>query len=99
VTGDIPRESAHAARMVGLPHGARCDVGTHKSGAKFRTIVHEGGTIERWQQPKLPAWEMPRRNPDERRPRAPDYWGPKTAAENAKLSAARDDAADDDIAA
>jgi hypothetical protein len=26
VTGDIPRESAHAARMVGLPHGARCDV-------------------------------------------------------------------------
>jgi hypothetical protein len=28
-------------------------------------IVHEEGTIERWQQPKLPAWEVPKRNPHE----------------------------------
>ena len=44
----------------------------YKSGVPFRTIVHEDGTIERWQQPELPAWEVPKRNPHERRPRAPD---------------------------
>jgi hypothetical protein len=44
----------------------------YKSGVPFRTIVHDDGTIERWQQPKLPAWEVPKRNPHERRPRAPD---------------------------
>jgi hypothetical protein len=41
-------------------------------GVPFRTIVHEDGAIERWQQPKLPAWEVPKRDPHERRPRAPD---------------------------
>jgi hypothetical protein len=49
-----------------------------QSGVPFRTIVHEDGTIERWQQPELPAWEVPKRNPHERRPRAPD-WGPGAA--------------------
>jgi hypothetical protein len=47
-----------------------------QSGVPFRTIVHEDGTIERWRQTKLPAWEVPKRNPHERRPRAPD-WAPE----------------------
>jgi hypothetical protein len=51
----------------------------YKSGVRFRTIVHEDGTIERWQSPELPAWEVPKRNPQERRPRAP-RWKPGTAA-------------------
>ena len=71
----------------------------YESGVPFRTIVHEDGTIERWQQPKLPAWEVPKRNPHERRPRAPDYWEPDEAAEIPELAAASDDAADGDIAA
>jgi hypothetical protein len=66
---------------------------------RFRTLVCEDGTIERWQQPKLPAWEVPKRNPHERRPRAPDYWELAVAAEIAELAAASDDAAGDDIAA
>jgi hypothetical protein len=37
----------------------------YKSGVPFRTIVHEDGPIERWQQPELPAWEMPKRDPHE----------------------------------
>jgi hypothetical protein len=65
-----------------------------QSGVPFRTIVHEDGTIERWQQPKLPAWEVPKRTPHERRPRAPE-WEPEAAAEIAEVSA---DAAGDDIA-
>jgi hypothetical protein len=32
-----------------------------------------------WQQPKIPAWEVPKRNPHEPQPRAPD-WEPKVAA-------------------
>ena len=67
--------------------------------AMFRTLVHEGGTIERWQQPELLAWEVPKRNPHERRPRAPDYWEPEAAAEIAELTAERDDGAAADIAA
>jgi hypothetical protein len=69
-----------------------------ESGVPFRTIVHEDGTIERWQQPKLPAWEIPKENPHERRPRALD-WGPAAAAEIAELAAASDNAVGDDIAA
>jgi hypothetical protein len=69
------------------------------SGVQFRTIVHEDGTIERWQQPELPAWEVPKRNPHERRPRAPDYWEPDEAAEIAVLAAPSDDVASNDIAA
>jgi hypothetical protein len=59
-----------------------------QSGVPFRTIVHEDGTIERWQQSELPAWEVPKRDPHERRPRAPD-WEPGTAvAEIVDLAAA-----------
>lgn len=43
-------------------------------GVPFRTIVHEGGTIECWQQPELPPWLVPKRNLYERRPWAPE-WG------------------------
>jgi hypothetical protein len=69
-----------------------------QSGVPFRTIVHEDGTIERWQQPKLPAWEIPKENPHERRPRAPE-WEPEAVSEIAEqAAAASDDAADDDIA-
>jgi hypothetical protein len=61
----------------------------YEAGLPFRTIVHEDGTIERWQQPKLPAWEVPKCDPHERRPRAPDYWEPEAAAEEiAELAAA-----------
>ena len=67
-------------------------------GVPFRTIVREDGTLECWQQPKLPAWEVPKRNPHERRPRAPE-WEPGAAAEIAELAAASDDAAGGDIAA
>jgi hypothetical protein len=52
-----------------------------QSGARFCTLVHEDGTIECWQQPELAAWEVPKRDPHERRPRAPD-WEPEAAAEN-----------------
>jgi len=69
-----------------------------KSGVRFRTLARADGTIECWQQPKLPAWEVPKRNPHERRPRAP-AWEPETAAaEIAEPAAASDDAAGDDIA-
>jgi hypothetical protein len=44
----------------------------YEAGLPFRTIVHEDGAIERWQQPELPEWEVPKRNPHERRPRAPE---------------------------
>jgi hypothetical protein len=71
----------------------------YKSGVPFRTIIHEDGAIERWQQPKLPAREVPRRDPHERRPRAPDWEPGELAAEIAELAAERDDAAGVDIAA
>jgi hypothetical protein len=71
----------------------------YQSGVPFRTIVYEDGTTERWRQPELPAWEVPKRNPHERRPRAPDYWEPDEAAEIPELAAASDDAAGDDMAA
>ena len=64
----------------------------YESGVPFGTIIHEDGTLECWQQPELAAWEVPKRNPHERRPRAPD-WEPE------ELAAERDDAAGADIAA
>jgi hypothetical protein len=80
--------SAHAAMWA-----------LYESGVPFRTIVYEDGAMERWQQPELPAWEVPKRDPHERRPRAPDYWEPEAAAETAGVPVASDDAAGDDIAA
>ena len=58
----------------------------YESGVPFRTIVYEDGTIERWRQPELRAWEVPKRDPHE-------------AAEAAELAAASDDATGGDIAA
>ena len=80
--------------MCRSANAAMCTL--YESGVPFRMIVHEGGTIECWQQPELPAWEVPKRDPHERRPRAPDYWEPEEAAEIAELAAASDDAADGD---
>jgi hypothetical protein len=35
-------------------------------------IAIEDGTTERWRQPQLTCWEVPRRHPAEPRPNAPD---------------------------
>jgi hypothetical protein len=70
----------------------------YESGVPFCTIVHEDGTIERWQQPELPAWEVPKRDPHERRPRAPN-WEPEAAAEIGEPAAVSADATGGDIAA
>jgi hypothetical protein len=68
-----------------------------KSGVKFRARANDDGTLDRWQSPRLPAWEVPKRDPQERRQRAPQ-WKP-AAAEIAELATVRDDAAGDDMAA
>jgi len=84
---------------VGVPLGKRGDV--HVVRVR-RAVPHDrprGGTIECWQQPELPAWEVPKRDPHERRPRAPDYWKPEATAEIAELAATIDHAAGGDIAA
>ena len=69
-----------------------------RSGVRFRTLTNDDGSRERWQPPRLLAWEVPKRTPHERRPRAPE-WEPEAAAEIAGLAAASDDAAGDDVAA
>jgi hypothetical protein len=51
------------------------------SGVKFREIVHEDGTVERWQQPELADWELPRRDPVESRPSAPEVLARGRAAQ------------------
>jgi hypothetical protein len=81
-------------RVCRSAKSAMCSL--YELGVPFRTIVHENGTMERWQPPELPAWEIAKENPHERRPRAPG-WEP--AAEIAGLAAASDDAAGGDIAA
>ena len=43
-----------------------------RSGVRFRDLVHADGRTERWRQPRLARWEVPRRDPTERRPNAPD---------------------------
>jgi hypothetical protein len=65
-----------------------------QSGVRFRTLTNDDGTVESWQHPKLPAWEVPKRDPHERRPRAPEWRREELAPEMAALS----DAASDDIA-
>lgn len=59
-----------------------------KSGLRFRTALNDAGTLECWQQPRLPAWELPKRDPNERRPRAPEQEPDELAAEIAELAAA-----------
>jgi hypothetical protein len=70
-----------------------------RSGVRFRTLTNDDGTLECWQQPELAAWEVPKRDPHERRPRAPEQEPEELAAEIADLTAASDDAAGDDVAA
>jgi hypothetical protein len=65
---------------------------------RFRTLPNDNGALEHWQSPRLPAWEVPKRDPHERRPRAPN-WEPGAAAPTAGLAVERGDAAGDDIAA
>src|SRR5262245_47388621 len=72
--------SAHAAMWA-----------LRKSGVRFRTLVHEDGTTERWRQPRLARWEVPRRDPAESRPNAPDVaarrrerWQERQRARNAR---------------
>ena len=43
-----------------------------RSGVRFRELVHADGSTERWRQPRLAQWEVPRRDPAERRPNAPE---------------------------
>jgi hypothetical protein len=45
----------------------------YEAGVPFRAIVHDDGTIECWQQPELLPWEVPKRDPHERQPQAPDW--------------------------
>jgi hypothetical protein len=79
--------------------GASGNVGAAQVGRDVPySTCNDDGTLECWQQPELPAWEVPKRNPHERRPRAP-AWDPEAAAEIAELAAASDDAAGGDIAA
>jgi hypothetical protein len=51
-----------------------------ESGVKFREIVNDGGTIERWQQPELADREVPHCDPNEPRPNAPEVVAPRRAA-------------------
>ncbi|HEY2534250.1 MAG TPA: hypothetical protein VGJ20_41090 [Xanthobacteraceae bacterium] len=41
-------------------------------GVPFRMIARNDGTTECWQQPELAPWEIPRRNPAEPQPSAPE---------------------------
>jgi hypothetical protein len=60
-----------------------------QSGVRFRALTNGDGALERWQQPELQAWDLPKRSPHERRPRAPDWAPGATAAEIAELAAER----------
>jgi hypothetical protein len=61
--------SAHAAMWA-----------LRKSGVKFREIVHKDGTTERWRQPRLAPWEVPRRDRSEPRPQASEVSAQRRAA-------------------
>jgi hypothetical protein len=53
-------KSAHAAMWA-----------LKESGVNFRVFVRSDGAVERWRQPALEPWEVPRRDPSERRPMHP----------------------------
>lgn len=55
-----------------MPLGARGDAGARNSGMKFRKIINEDGSLERWKKPRLADWEVPRRDPSAPRPRHPE---------------------------
>jgi hypothetical protein len=67
--GSPDNRSAHAAMWA-----------LRKSGVRFRTLVHNDGTTERWRQPRLAPCEVPRRDPAEPRPNAPDVAARRRAA-------------------
>jgi hypothetical protein len=54
-------------RSSPTPSGA-----TSSAGLRFRTIIHEDGTVERWQKPRLADWEVPGRDPSGPRPQHPE---------------------------
>ena len=62
----------------------------YKSGVRFRKIIYEDGTIERWQTPRLPGWEVPRRDPAERRPLHPEVKAQRREAMRAYRGRQRD---------
>jgi len=68
--------SAHAAMWA-----------LRKSGVRFRTLVHNDGTTERWRQPRLAPWEIPRPDPAEPRPNAPEVTAQRRAARLARQRA------------
>jgi hypothetical protein len=39
---------------------------------RFREVVNDDGTTERWQRPELADWELPRADPREKRPAHPE---------------------------
>jgi hypothetical protein len=43
-----------------------------QAGVPLNMIAHSNGEIECWRQPELAAWEVPRRDPAEPRPGAPE---------------------------
>ena len=48
-----------------------------------QVIVNQDGTTERWRQPRLAPWEVPRRDPAEPRPKAPDVAARRRAVRQA----------------
>jgi hypothetical protein len=81
-----------------------------QSGVPFNMIVHSNGTVQTGRQPELAPWEVPRRDPAEPRPAAPELtqqrrsrqqrWRQRQRARKAaKLAAERDGTADADVAA
>ena len=69
--------SAHAAMWA-----------LRKSGVRFRTLVHNNGT-ERWWQPRLAPWEVPRGDPAAPRPNASDVAAQRRAARQRWLARQR----------
>jgi hypothetical protein len=67
--------SAHAAMWA-----------LRKSGVRFRSLPRTDGTTERWRQPRLAPWEVPRRDPAEPRPRHPEVISRRRAARRRWLS-------------
>ena len=70
--------SAHAAMWA-----------LRKSGVRFRTLVNNDGTTERWRQPRLALWEIPRRDPSEPRATAPEVAARRRAARQQWLARQR----------
>jgi hypothetical protein len=51
-----------------------------KSGVRFRTVVRADGTVEKYRQPRLADWEVPRTDPAEKRPYHPAVKAQRRAA-------------------